>query len=72
MVGLCGKHAALVIAEAVEGRACTGALCARVDPSTQVSVAQPSCGRHLVGSRLLCEQCLSIRQATGDFAFAVR
>ena len=65
LVGLCGKHAALVIAEAIDGRASTGAVCAALHAKTLVSVPQPQCGRHLVGSRLYCDQCFAIREETG-------
>ena len=55
LVGLCGKHSALVTAEAVDGRACTGVHCAAIDDNTGMSKSQPMCGRRLVGSRLYCD-----------------
>ena len=69
MVSLCRRHADLLIARAVEGRACTGALCGgtggQSDACVEVSVAQPRCGRTLVGSRLYCRSCVQVREETG-------
>ena len=65
LVGLCGKHAVLVVAEAVDGRACTGAVCAAVHSTSGVSVPNPRCGRHVVGTRVYCDECLVIREETG-------
>ena len=66
LVGLCGKHAVLVVAEAVEGRACTGAICAAIHPTSGVSVPTPRCGRHVVGTRVYCGECFAIREETGE------
>ena len=66
LVGLCGKHAVLVVAEAVEGRACTGAICAAIHPTSGVSVPTPRCGRHVVGTRVYCDECFAIREETGE------
>ena len=66
LVGLCGKHAVLVVAEAVEGRACTGAICAAIHSTSGVSVPAPRCGRHVVGTRVYCDECFAIREETGE------
>ena len=66
LVGLCGKHAVLVVAEAVDGRACTGAVCAAIHPTSGVSVPAPRCGRHVVGTRVYCDECFAIREETGE------
>ena len=38
IAGLCGKHSVLVVAEAAEGRACTGAVCAAIHQASGVTV----------------------------------
>ena len=66
LVGLCGEHTVLVVAEAVEGRACTGAVCAAIHRTSGVSVSTPRCGRHVVGTRVYCDGCFAIREETGE------
>ena len=58
LVGLCEEHADIMIAEAIEGRVCTGALCAKINPESRVSAARPNVGRRfVVGSGLYCDNC---------------
>lgn len=67
-VGLCPKHAELVLSRAVEGRACSGSMCSGVaseDSGGASSVSQPQCGRVRVGARLFCETCDIVRRDTG-------
>ena len=65
---VCQRHADMLIARAVEGRACTGAMCGgagRDATGVDAAVAQPLCGRRLVGSWLYCKTCFRVRQETG-------
>ena len=64
LVGLCPAHAELVLSRAVEGRACTGEVCSQVGPSG-MSRSSPNCGVRLVGKRLYCEGCHTIRVSSG-------
>ena len=52
VTGLCEEHAEVILSEAIEGRVCTGALCAKINPESRVSAARPNVGRRFVGSRL--------------------
>ena len=54
-IGVCPSHAALLLSEAVEGRACTGEDCAKLDEETGLRVALPNCGAKFVGKRLYCD-----------------
>ena len=65
LVGLCPGHAAMVISQAVEGRACTGDACSGLDEESGLSKAMPRCGTKFVGKRLYCDQCYEVRVATG-------
>ena len=65
LVGLCPGHAAMVISQAVEGRACTGEACSGLDVESGLSKAMPRCGTKFVGKRLYCDQCYEVRVATG-------
>ena len=68
LTAICPRHANMLIARAVEGRACTGAMCGGADQdATGVdgSMAQPLCGRKMVGSRLYCLTCFRVREETG-------
>ena len=69
-VGLCPKHAELVLGRAVEGRACTGTICSghasgEGEDSHISNVSQPQCGRVRLGSRIYCEPCDMVRVGTG-------
>ena len=69
-IGLCSKHAELVLGRAVEGRACTGTICSghasgEGEDSHISNVSQPQCGRVRVGSRIYCETCDMVRVETG-------
>ena len=65
LVGLCPGHAAVVLSQAVEGRACTGEACSGLDTETGLSKAKPRCGTKFVGKRLYCDECYGVRMATG-------
>ena len=65
LVGLCEEHAEVILAEAIEGRVCTGALCAKINPESRVSAARPNVGRRFVGSRLYCDNCFWLREDSG-------
>ena len=34
VTGLCEEHAEVILSEAIEGRVCTGALCAKINPES--------------------------------------
>ena len=65
LIGLCEEHAEVVLSEAIEGRVCTGALCAKINPDSRVSAARPNVGRRFVGSRLYCDNCFQLREESG-------
>ena len=65
LVGLCEEHAEVILSEAIEGRVCTGALCAKINPESRVSAARPNVGRRVVGSRLYCDNCFRLREDSG-------
>jgi hypothetical protein len=61
-VGLCPKHAELVLSRAVEGRAYSGSMCsgnAPEDTDGASNVSQPQCGRVRVGARLFVRRAAS-------------
>ena len=64
LVGLCALHAEMVLARAVEGRACTGEVCSQAGPSG-MSRPSPRCGVALVGKRLYCQGCHGLRMLSG-------
>ena len=65
LIGLCEEHAEVILSEAIEGRVCTGALCAKINPESRVSAARPNVGRRVVGSRLYCDNCFRLREDSG-------
>ena len=65
LVGLCAGHAAMVVSQAVEGRACTGEACSGLDQESGLSKAKPRCGTKFVGKRLYCDECYGVRISTG-------
>ena len=65
LVGVCPGHAAMVISQAVEGRACTGEACSGLDAESGLSKAMPRCGTKFVGKRLYCDKCYDVRVSTG-------
>ena len=65
LTGLCEEHAEVILSEAIEGRVCTGALCAKINPESRVSAARPNVGRRVVGSRLYCDNCFRLREDSG-------
>ena len=65
LIGLCEEHAEVILSEAIEGRVCTGALCAKINPESRVSAARPNVGRRFVGSRLYCDNCFRLREDSG-------
>ena len=70
LVAVCPRHAELLMARAVDGRACTGSVCGGtaygIDAAADESpVSQPQCGRRHFGSRIYCETCFQVRAETG-------
>ena len=70
LVAICPRHAELVMARAVDGRACTGSVCGGtaygIDAASDESpVSQPQCGRRHLGARIYCETCFQVRAETG-------
>ena len=70
LTAVCPRHAELLMARAVDGRACTGSVCGGtaygIDAAEDESpVPQPQCGRRHFGSRIYCETCFQVRSETG-------
>ena len=65
LIGLCEEHAEGILSGAIEGRVCTGALCAKINPESRVSAARPNVGRRFVGFRLYYDNCFRLREGSG-------